>query len=318
MISVIVPVYNVESYLHRCVDSILGQTYADFELILVDDGSPDNCPKICDEYAEKDSRVRVIHQENGGVSVARNTGLDAVQGEYIAFVDSDDWVSSSYLSALLTAKERTEARISVCGFVKTQGDVRENSDDFSYYVCDGLDWYSKNSVAGSVLWGKLYDKNLFESIRFPIGKIHEDEFNTYKLLYAAGKIAVVDAKLYYYYMNETGIMRSAYSVKRLAALEAIEEQFAFFKKVNRKDMVDFARVRFVVESCSAILQLEQLADSKPYIVKTRRKLQIRMLQWYSSLKMTPLKNKWEFSIAFPKLYRAYVSIRNKLRKKQNI
>lgn len=312
MISVIVPVYKVEPYLRRCVDSILAQTYTDFELILVDDGSPDSCGAICDEYAGKDSRVRVIHQENGGLSAARNIGIDVAKGEYLTFVDSDDWVHSEYLAYLYRAIQDKNVLLSSCGFIRTNKKIEDAQTVFSCAVLGGLSWYKEDHINGVITWGKLYHRSLFQTIRFPVGKIHEDEFTTYQLLYLANNISVVDVKLYYYFINEAGIMGSPYSVRRLDGLDAIFEQCKFFKQIGCRELVDFAQRRFICESCAHILRLEKLPDGRFYLKKTRRRLQRSILQWGYQLKLNPLKNRWEYIIAFPKLYSAFVTVRNVL------
>lgn len=313
MISVIVPVYNVEPYLRQCIDSILAQTYRDFELILVDDGSPDNCGAICDEYARRDSRIRVIHQENGGLSAARNAGIDIATGEYISFVDSDDWVHPEYLAYLYRAVQERGVLLSACSFARTRTKIDEMSIPFACTVCDGLSWFKENHMAGVVAWGKLCHRSLFESIQYPVGKIHEDEFITYKLLHLAGNIGVVDAKLYYYFINEAGIMGSPYSVRRLDVLDALEEQCAFFAKIGRRDMVDFARKTFVGVGCASILRLQKMPDPQPYLKRTRCRLQRFILRWGFQMGLSPLKNRWEYMIAFPKLYRLYIRLRGKKR-----
>ncbi len=233
MISVIVPVYKVEAYLPRCVDSILSQTYSDFELILVDDGSPDNCGTICDEYAEKDSRVTVIHQENGGLSAARNAGIDyalKIESEWITFIDSDDWIHPDYLCRLYNAASSGNVRIAVCRFQRTDGngDSREEIEGAAFYERTPESLWCEDRVTATIACAKLFAIELYSDIRYPIGKLHEDEFTTYKLLFACEKIAVTDAKMYYYFQNPTGIMKSKWTPKRLAQPYAFQEQASFF------------------------------------------------------------------------------------------
>ena len=164
LVSVIVPVYKVESYLHRCVDCILAQTYANLEIILVDDGSPDNCGKICDEYAQKDKCIKVIHKKNGGLSDARNAGLDIAMGEYITFVDSDDWIHFQYVEILLNNLTKADVDISTCSFVRTPEKMLMDSkvSESSYHI------YSSEKAIEQTLyqnrldnsaWGKLYKKD---------------------------------------------------------------------------------------------------------------------------------------------------------------
>lgn len=252
LISVIVPVYKVEKYIHRCVDSILAQTFTDFELILVDDGSPDNCGKICDEYAEKDSRIVVIHQENGGLSAARNAGLDWIfehsDSQWISFVDSDDAIYDCYLDKMYSAVINTKTDISLCGMVDFETErlpelasIYEGSMIFSgIEACINL--YSGNSKVSYVSSNsKLYRKPLFRDVRFPIGKIHEDQFTTYKLLYKAKSIVEIGEQLYGYYYNSNSIMRSKFSLKRYDDIEALDVAILFFENENEMFIADKAK-----------------------------------------------------------------------------
>lgn len=235
-ISVIVPVYKVEQFLHRCVDSILSQSFADFELILVDDGSPDNCGAICEDYKAKDSRIHVIHRQNGGLSAARNTGIDYVMdhsdAEWIAFVDSDDWVHPDYLRVLYDTAVQTRSDISACGFFRTEGDAFPSEQDFSILCLSADDYYCGQVHGGvtAVAWNKLYRKSLFKDLRYPVGKLHEDEFTTYRAVYETGKVGVTPAVLYAYYQNPEGIMRSQWNPRRMHVLEAFEQQIAFARE----------------------------------------------------------------------------------------
>ena len=235
-ISVIVPVYKVEPFLHRCVDSILNQRFQNFELILVDDGSPDNCGVICEAYQEKDSRIHVIHRENGGLSAARNTGIDYVMAhsdsQWLAFVDSDDWVHPDFLQVLHSAAMENSAKISVCGFFKTEGEAFPEQQDFSVLSLSADDYYCGQIHGGvtAVAWNKLYHRSLFRELRYPNGKLHEDEFTTYLAVYEAGRISATPAQLYAYYQNPEGIMRSQWNPRRMHVLEAFAQQIAFAKE----------------------------------------------------------------------------------------
>lgn len=260
-ISVIVPVYKVENYLHRCVDSILGQSFADFELILVDDGSPDNCGSICDAYAVKDSRIRVIHQENGGLSAARNAGIDWVfahsDSQWLTFIDSDDWIHGSFLQILLDAAQKNNCKLSACSFYKTSGaDFPEmiipeakmlSADD---YYCGAA---PDDSPAPA--WAKLYHRSLFQKLRYPLGKLHEDEFTTYQAVYEAGCVAKVDAKIYAYYVNPGSITQSRWKPARLDALEAFRKQMDFAKQSDNVRLLYRATDSYV---WSIYHQLQQL------------------------------------------------------------
>ena len=235
MISVIVPVYKVKPYLRRCIDSILGQSFSDFELILVDDGSPDGCPAICDEYAAKDDRVHVIHQENGGLSAARNTGIEWAfansDSQWLSFIDSDDWVHPEYLKRLLDAALEHQVSVSVCGYAETKGEEPLiKKKDIAAAVWTPEAFFSEHNVNATVAYGKLYQKKCYAEIRYPIGKIHEDQFTTYKILFDAEQIAVISSPLYFYYQNADGITKSNWSPKRLACIEAHNEQIEYFIK----------------------------------------------------------------------------------------
>ena len=237
-ISVIVPVYKVEKYIHRCVDSILTQTFTDFELILVDDGSPDNCGRICDEYALKDNRVYVIRKENGGLSDARNAGIDWVfehsNSEWLTFIDSDDWIHPEYLNFLLSAAISSNVDVRICRY-----EVKNELSEYgvinnSFAVYDTEDLFVNHRVNMVVAWGKLYRKIIFKNLRFPYGKLNEDEFTTYKALFRYKSVAFLDNVLYFYYQNPKSIMQSKWTKKRLDSIEAISNQIPYFKNMGLK------------------------------------------------------------------------------------
>ena len=236
-ISVIVPVYKVEAFLPRCVDSILAQTFSDFELLLVNDGSPDNCPVICEEYARKDPRVRVLHQENQGLSAARNSGIDWVfehsDSQWLAFIDSDDWVHPKFLETMYRGAMDLKLPIASCGWQRFEVDSTEiHSDDFSVRALSPVDDYkSKNNDydVDSYAWRFLYHRDLFNEIRYPVGKHWEDLFTTYKLLFQCEAVAHTDAVLYYYYARPDSIARAPWNPKKLNMIEALMANLYFFE-----------------------------------------------------------------------------------------
>ena len=238
LVSIIVPIYKVEPYLRRCLDSIVNQTYTNIEIILIDDGSPDNCPQICDEYASKDNRIKVIHKMNGGLSDARNSGIDISKGEYISFVDSDDWVDEKYIEILLDLTIKENADIVIGEYTKTQGVILQEKQNIwtkTYSSKEALiRLFSKNNITFTVSWGKLYKKELFNSIRFPIGKFHEDEFTTYILFYNSTKIVYTSKILYNYYQRAGSIVSTRHPWD---VLEALEQRYLFFKDKNEKDLL---------------------------------------------------------------------------------
>lgn len=252
-ISVIVPVYNVEKYIHRCVDSILNQTFTDFELILVDDGSPDNCGAICDEYAAKDSRIHVIHQENGGLSAARNAGIDwsfaNSDSQWITFIDSDDYVLPQYLVKLINAAKTSDAEIIECGMrrVKTENDfsLTLNFEGIKVFTgaqaCTFLYVRMDRQVSYVSACAKLIDKKLLNGIRFPMGKLHEDQFLTYQLLYKSNKVAELGDCLYLYYVaNTDSIMRAQFHKKRYDDIEALNHAISFYRHNSESELVHLA------------------------------------------------------------------------------
>lgn len=219
LISVVVPIYNVEKYLSRCVDSICAQTYTNLEIILVDDGSPDNCGKMCDEYAAKDSRIKVIHKENGGLSDARNVAIDVAQGEYLTFVDSDDYVSADYVEVLWNAMRKYDAEMSVCVpncfYEYKESDSTINSNYSVEKVFDAKEalitmFYQRDFDTSA--WGKLYHRALFENIRYPKGILYEDLPTTYRLIQCCKKVAYVNKPNYYYFIRGNSIEGSPFKM----------------------------------------------------------------------------------------------------------
>lgn len=238
LVSIIVPIYKVEPYLRRCLDSIVNQTYTNLEVILVDDGSPDNCPQICDEYAVKDRRIVVIHKKNGGLSDARNAGLDICKGEYVSFVDSDDWVDEKYIEILLDLVIKENADIAIGENIQTKQVVQKQnikSITKTYSHKEALfHLFSQNHLAFIVSWGKIYKRNLFSTLRFPIGKFHEDEFTTYLLFNKSKKISYTSIILYFYFQRPNSIMGNQHPHD---LLEAEEKQFDFIIKNNMVDLL---------------------------------------------------------------------------------
>lgn len=238
LVSIIIPIYKVEPYLRRCLDSVLNQTYSNLEIILVDDGSPDKCPQLCDEYAAKDNRIIVIHKKNGGLSDARNAGLDKSNGEYISFVDSDDWIDEKYVDKLLNIALKENADISIGENIKIHGNFHITPSETtikSYSSKEALiHLFTHNHIAFNISCGKLYKKHLFSSLRFPVGKFHEDEFTTYLLFYNAKKISYTSAILYYYYQRTDSIVsiRHPWDV-----LEFLEQRYIFFKEKKETELL---------------------------------------------------------------------------------
>ena len=234
LISVIVPIYKVESYLDRCVKSIVEQTYDHLEIILVDDGSPDNCPVLCDAWAERDRRIKVIHKKNGGLSDARNAGLAAASGGLICFIDSDDWIEPEFLSALYYAMEQTGAEIAECAtqyvaengaVIKTRKAAPEPLDR-----TEALRRLVLEDGVYQTVWNKLYRREVIQGIPFAVGKYNEDEFWTYQVFDRIHKLATVETPLYNYLQRGTSIIGVGYNIRRLDGLEARFRRMEYLQK----------------------------------------------------------------------------------------
>ncbi|WP_293717992.1 glycosyltransferase [uncultured Phascolarctobacterium sp.] len=247
MISIIVPVYNVEKYLNRCIDSILKQIYIDFEIILVNDGSTDSSGIICEYYHEQYPQIiTVIHQNNQGLSQARNTGLEQAKGEYITFIDSDDFISPNYLYVLLKNMKMYDADISCCSYIRTTKSIMNNDFIKSNNICTIVEgsncvkfYLEKELVSAGI---KLYKKEIFNNLRFPFGKIHEDISTIFQAFSQARRIVYIDEKLYYYYKNFDGITKQRFNIKQLDLINAWKDVMKF-SEVYEKNIQDVARFR---------------------------------------------------------------------------
>ena len=229
-VSVIVPVYNVEEYMDACIYSIVNQSYHNLEILIVDDGSTDSCGEKCDRWANKDSRIKVIHQKNQGLSGARNTAIDVCKGEWITFIDSDDIVEQDYIKMLLELAERYKVKISQCSYTEIEYwgvEEKDTEDDV---------WESAQFLASqkyqTMAWGKIYKREIFKTERYPYGKIHEDMALTYRLVYEAGRIAYTTKKLYFYRPSRTGSINGSgkFYREKLIILQFLKEQIAFYEE----------------------------------------------------------------------------------------
>lgn len=291
MISVIVPVYNVCEYLERCIRSVLGQTYQDFELILVDDGSTDGSGMICDRYARENSRVFVIHQENAGLSAARNAGIEAAKGEYVAFIDSDDFIHERMLEILYANSKGYDADISVCDFW-----WQEESDSISYEIGENkTEFFEGNAVMQQlfekelvtvIACNKLYKRELFNCLRFREGKLHEDEFIIHSLLYKCGRSVYTSCKLYYYMKHNSTITTSLLNRRKLTdIIQAFSERLFFFEEKGLADSHDRTFRRLISMHIDYYEKLEELNSAD------KEQLQQWLLQdMYERLKEYRKKN----------------------------
>lgn len=246
LITIIVPVYQVKDYIGECMESLLVQTYTNLEILLIDDGSTDGSEAVCDEYARKDDRIRVIHQENQGLSSARNTGLERVTGEYVAFVDSDDMVLPDFIETLYKLLEKYQADIALCGYVKCRSEdlvcVRNELSSSDKELCMTStqmlrQWHGKYKKWETVAWNKLYRRSVLEgrednsAMRFPIGRRHEDVLTSHLFVANAMKVTMTMRKLYLYRIRLGSITdQSVMTEFREENLRAQRERMAFFKE----------------------------------------------------------------------------------------
>lgn len=281
LISVIVPVYNVERSLDRCVRSITEQTYRHLEIILVDDGSPDECPRMCDEWAGRDDRIRVVHKPNGGLSDARNAGLNAMHGDFVAFVDSDDYVEPDYVGRLHAGI--ADADVSVCSIIceDSDGKVRQGSEPIvekqdavsseEYLRRALLDWRLV------VAWNKLYAASIWNQLRFPVGRIHEDEYVLHQVVGRCKNINVLLDGLYHYVSTDSSITHSGFSIRNLDRLEALTQRMEYCVSKNYRQCVALTFDKFIED-----------LDFASGLDWSDRKIHARLGEIFGQLRRVPL------------------------------
>ncbi len=294
LISVIVPVYNVAAFLPACIDSLLSQTLKDFELILVDDGSTDESPGICDDYARRDDRVRVIHKENGGLSDARNAGLDEARGTYVTLVDSDDLLTTDALEYLVGLARPADADIAVCQALRIDegGTVRGNyaRGRCSDHLIEGnaacMTALFKDGHVGTMAWGKLYRRSLFDDVRYPKGKLHEDVYTTYKLIARAERMAVGGEAKYLYRIRSGSITQTTFSPRHLDAVAANLERYDFIRS-HYPQLARYAEAMIVYAANQCLLRMIKSrtapADALSYLQRQYRRHEGAFLRGRSGL-----------------------------------
>ena len=283
-IAIMIPFYNVQLYIRRCLDSILAQTFQDFEILLIDDGSTDKSGIICDEYAELDNRIHVIHKKNEGQAITRNKCIDWCMensdSEWITFIDSDDWIHACYLEMLLNVAIKYDVDISVCDHIqlddmiedgKVNLDCIEKIKTETYFI-----EYNLNSI---VPWGKLYRKSLFYDIRYPNIRVHEDEGTTYKVLFKSEFIGVVHFPMYYYFNNTNSVMGRVKSFdfipERMDVVNIFEDRMIYFKKNNFNSALVYQKqlyLYYVSKQIELILNLSETEYKQKYLPVLRKKL----------------------------------------------
>lgn len=271
LITIVVPVYKVEQYLKKCVDSIINQTYKNLEIILVDDGSPDNCGNMCDEYANLDSRVKVIHKENGGLSSARNAGIEVATGKYISFVDSDDYITNDYIEYMYKILKQNNVKMSTCEtkIIYEDKPILRNDTNSSVKILNKRDLFYAilfNQKSDVSAYSKLYDIDLFEDIRYPNGIVYEDTATTYKLIEKCDRIAVGSKECYYYYTRLGSISKSkGFNKKELDYIKNTDEMLSYLR--NQYPDLKYAINRYDLYSNFRILRLLIFTKPRNYILE---------------------------------------------------
>lgn len=311
LVSIIVPIYNVEEYLAKCVDSILAQTYKNIEIILVNDGSPDNCLNICLAYAKNDSRVTVINKKNGGLSDARNAGIAKATGKYLVFIDSDDYIENNMIEELYNNITKNQADISICNFYITIDNIDTknkcilnkviNSDGRNVYEMI----YSKYAIQTIVSWNKMYKKELFDKCKYPVGLIHEDQYIICDILNQCKRVSYITDKFLYHYVQRKNSIMKTFNMKRFDIVKGLNERILFFEKINEGKLVARTKLEKVQSLHYILSEYEKTKNDsdndrvvenyrKEYL-KTLEEIKINDLNILSKLKYILIKKN-------PKLY----------------
>lgn len=300
LISIVVPVYNVENYLEKCINTIIEQTYKNIEIILVDDGAKDNSGKICDKYEKEDNRIKVIHKMNGGLSDARNAGINIAKGKYIAFIDSDDFIDNEMIQILYKNLIETDSDISICGVNVIQDEKiqKENNKENKLEIVSKeqayKNLYNNKALETVVAWNKLYKITLFDEIRYPKGKINEDAFIIHKLINKTNRIVYTSNKMYYYIKRKDSIMGRKFNIKRLDELEAFEKRMEFFKQNKMQELYEKTMYRYCASNRYCYINIEDIEVKKKLNKEFLNKCELLKGAQYLSkkekIKMFILKN----------------------------
>lgn len=317
-IAIIVPVYNVEKYLDKCIHSILYQTYNKFKLILIDDGSEDKSGIMCDLYAKKDSRIHVIHQKNEGVSVARNTGINYVLNntncDWVCFVDSDDTINENFLEILMNIAIEDKTDLVMCDYTTKIDEFTLGYNDIKSQTMKPEDVYVSFPKITNNIWAKLYKINLFKNHRFPVGKIMEDAHTFYKVLFDATKVSVINIPLYFYTINPNGIYNSKWKPERMESIIATQNQVKFMKDNNYKKALNTASYVYMLTIFKELKYLKETnPEMKEYKKLLRKKLK-KAIREYRKITGKSLKQEnWYYDYAYPFLSMIYWGIKSKLK-----
>ncbi|SDN22516.1 glycosyltransferase family 2 protein [Alkalicoccus daliensis] len=322
LISVIIPVYNGAEYIETCFQSIISQSYQNLEIIIINDGSEDNSSEICDYYASKDQRIKVIHQENKGLSAVRNRGVRESKGDYIGFVDSDDYIHSDMYKILLNNLLLTNAGVSMCNFKKVYQRNFTNNKNNELPDSEKLNVISKQeafehlfadtNVNLVVPWNKLYKKEIIRKVQYPEGKVHDDEFTVHHIIQATNKIVITEQNLYYYYHHPSSFMNESYNLKRLDAVTALRERFEFF--MNNK-YIQFQSRALNMYMHHLIIHYNLLEKNLPEeTLKLKELIDMYRSDFNKYQNLLPARRKIELHMFFihPQIFKLYIFNRKKL------
>ena len=307
LISVIVPVYNVEKYIKKTLESLLNQTYENIEIVLVDDGSTDSSSQICDEYAKKDNRIKVIHKENGGVSSARNKGIETARGDYVFYLDSDDTIDEKCLKILKEALERTESDVAVCRVNRI--DVNGLNVDTDFWIEEEMVLFRNEAVEKTVkeelpnyIWGKLYRKEIFNGIKFPEGRVFEDRYESVEIISHARQTILCPKALMYYRYTPKSIMEE-YNLKKVYDFLYADKHVIRFCKINYPELVKDAESIYFGRYINRWLEVYENATAEQIAKYVRRMKSV--YREYHNCKHIKLHHKIRYRIIFlmPKIAR---------------
>lgn len=293
LISVIIPVYNVEKYIAKCIESVINQTYRNLEIIIVNDGSTDKSGTICDIYRNQDSRIKVIHKMNGGLSAARNAGIEIMSGEYVTFIDSDDYVNRRFIQILYESLVKEDADISICNYrhvyesCEHSQEIGSSFNEIVFNHDQSLDClYSKiYKYQFTTAWGKLYNSNLFNEVRYPVGRNYEDMATTHKVLDLSSKVVYIDVELYYYLVRNTSITKSEKHIKNDAFL-ATKDRIEYFEKSGYHSLQKRAIIQHINTIMGIIIRVDN--DNKERIDELNTYLIHELAMYKNYLLKSPL------------------------------
>lgn len=313
LISVIVPVYNIKGYIEKCIESLIGQTYSDLEIILVDDGSSDGSGQICDRYAEQDSRVMALHKENGGLSDARNYAIDRAHGDLLAFVDGDDWIHPQMYELMLGVMELQAADVVTCLFEQQNENFAKQSyeqSELNLKFLTGAEALSNIGIPLVVAWNKIYKKEIFDNIRYPKGKLHEDEYVIHRIFYKCRKIAVINKPLYFYTVRNDSIVSQMTSNRINNSLEAYTDRLEFADSMGWTEVLPAV----VKQYCDYCIDMYQDIESGRYELIDKKYLNIlwqserNMMQRYPDVE---IDKRYRLFAKSPEEYNRWLAVLNK-------